>query len=726
MLTLHLTVHTDPIQECTVQKNPFSIGSDLSNDLVIHDRSAEGFQSKIVWQENQYYLLNQRSPTEISIGGIRVEAGQSQPLCDGKLLLLGGVIIEVKISTFSPQEPKTQTCQAPHRQTIPTRSMRLDAIALNKSSRPIFGTKLLNNISLSFLEKEFIVVAGVSGGGKSTLLDALSGQRCSSGKVLINGCDLYRNYNAFKDKIGYVPQDDIVHLELTVSEALKYASQLRLPSRKKKYRQQRIQEVLEQLQLEDCKKKLIRQLSGGQRKRVSIAVELISNPSLFFLDEATSGLDPDTEWQIMELLKNLAKAGSTVVLITHATKNLANANMVVFLAKGGRLAYFGPSKLALDYFKVDNFDEIYGKVERQLSPKKWEEKFNSSRLYTKLISDRKKTIPQETVLPAPAAKKFNQQFTVLFCRNLAILLKNKISLALMILGTPILGSLNFVLWRSDLLSTKTGDAGQTITMFFVTVIMAVISGSLAMMPEIAKEKTIYRRERSVGLRVIPYVTSKLMIAFVLAIYQSGVLLAFMLTAVKIPGDYHVFLGMYISVFLASFGSMVMGLIVSAIVSNQSVAPLLTIIFLIPQIMFGGGILPPSEFNSNAKIINQLMLTKYPFESLVSLSGIGSDVVKDACWQKSERERRNLKKEEIEKCNCYGRNILKKCNFPGIGRVETSIFPTNFELMEVHLLIQSIFDNYKSIFKVNVTINTFLMIMLIVGLIAILFLIQFVK
>lgn len=180
----------------------------------------------------------------------------------------------------------------------------------------------------------------------------------------------------------------------------------------------------------------------------------------------------------MHLLRSLADAGSLVILITHATKNVAIADMVVFLAKGGRLAYVGPPKLAFSYFKVKDFDSIYARVEHQLSPSEWEQGFKSYAFYKKFVSERQKTIPQNSIKPVLVKPDFLQQWGVLCRRNLAILLKNKISLALMLLGAPILGSLNFALWKPDLFNTKIGNAGQAITMLFVTVIMAVMSGAL--------------------------------------------------------------------------------------------------------------------------------------------------------------------------------------------------------------------------------------------------------
>ncbi|YAF99381.1 MAG: ATP-binding cassette domain-containing protein (plasmid) [Nodularia sp. CChRGM 3473] len=730
MLTLQLTAHTNPIQEITVDQLPFTIGSDLGNDLVISDQSVDSFHARIIWKKEQYLLVDLGSSSGTRVGSTKVQSQQPQALIDETLVQVGSVIIEVKLTTpptsrthiFAPAAKTQFLSQSLQTPAIP--NLRLDAIDLCKSTSPLLGITLIDNISVSFLPREFIVIAGVSGGGKSTLMDALNGQRrANSGKVLVNGVDLYRHFPAFKHSIGYVPQDDIVHPELTVREALNYAAQLRLPNATPDQRQQRIQEVLEQLQLAQRKHVPIKRLSGGQRKRVSIGVELITKPSLFFLDEATSGLDPGTELQIMELLRELANKGSTVILITHATKNVTIANFVVFLAKGGRLAYFGPPELAFDYFKVPDFDAIYNKVERQLSPKQWEEQFRGSGFYKRFVSDRQKTIPQTKVPPVPLQPDLLQQWGVLCRRNLTILFKNKMSLALMLAGAPILGGFNFLLWKSDLLDTKTGSASQAITMLFVTVIMAVMAGALATMPEIAKETAIYRRERSAGLGLLPYLASKFHLSFLLALYQSAVLLGCMVSAVSIRGN--AITGMYATLFLASFGSMVLGLLVSAIAPSQSVAPLLTILVLVPQVIFGGGILPVSEFKDSGKTLNQLMLTKYPFESLVTLSRLGTDVAKDPCWQKTEKQRKALTPQETTVCDCYGKNVFQQCEFPGLGTVERSSILAG-DVYNARQFIGNIHKSYGDIFSINVMISWLQMCVLVGAIAILLFVFQLAK
>src|SRR5262249_32093625 len=200
-------------------------------------------------------------------------------------------------------------------------------------------------------------------------------------------------YDLFRGEIGYVPQRDIVHMELTPQSALDYAAQLRMPpDTTRAERQGRVQEVLADLDLGERKSAPISQLSGGQLKRVSIGVELLTKPRLFFLDEPMSGLDPGTEYEMMKLLRQLADQGRTVVLITHATKNVMLCDKVAFLARGGYLSYFGPPDAALAYFdqyrtarerreKEMEFDDIYSILDdpRRGTPAEWAARFESMR-----------------------------------------------------------------------------------------------------------------------------------------------------------------------------------------------------------------------------------------------------------------------------------------------------------------------------------------------------------
>jgi ABC-type multidrug transport system ATPase subunit len=228
---------------------------------------------------------------------------------------------------------------------------------------------ILQNISLSIQGGEFIALVGGSGAGKSTLLKAMNGYNpATHGRMLINGQPLYPNLDAYRTLMGYVPQDDIIHEELPVRLALWYAAKLRLPDATTKEIEERITDVLNMVDMGNHAEKPVRVLSGGQRKRVSIAVELLAEPDMLFLDEPTSGLDPGLEKKMMYDLNRLSDQGRTVVLITHATANIEQCHHVAFLVRGC-LAYYGPPREAIKFFQAQDFADVYLKLSEEINPR---------------------------------------------------------------------------------------------------------------------------------------------------------------------------------------------------------------------------------------------------------------------------------------------------------------------------------------------------------------------
>ncbi len=659
-LPSELMMATAPInlKNCT----EFNIGRDPENDQVIPHPSVSRFHAKIEKKDESFYISDLNSTNGTYVNGGTVQ--KQQLLRAGDVISIGPWRSQLKIDEtliVSNNEGK----------------LRLDAVRLNR--RISQGENLLNNVSLSIEEREFVVIAGVSGGGKSTLMNALNGSRpATSGMVLVNGVDLYRNYDAYRSQIGYVPQKDIVHTELTVKEALEFAARLRMPvDTTPQEREQRLQEVLKELQLTERSHVAINALSGGQLKRVSIGVELITRPSLFFLDEATSGLDPGTEGGLMHLLRELADQGRTIILITHATENVTLCNHVAFLANGGNLAYYGPPSEAVNYFEVTRFNEIYRKVENSDDPTLWKEKYEQSPWCQTYVWDRQKdlsnvTQPTGTDIAGKRHSQPNQtispwrQFWILTQRNLAIIRRDRASLVLMLAIAPILGVLDFFTWQRDIFNTTSGDAGQAITMLFTAALIAVMVGSLSTMRELVKEREIYRREQMIGLQLIPYLFSKVGVSIILALYQAGVFLLFKVLAVDLPLSWEVLSGFYFALFLATLSGMLLGLLVSAISPNQNLAPLLTIIVLVPQITFGGGVLPINTLGTPGLVLNHISLTKWSFESLVTITGLGADVAADPCWRLSSSQRQALSATQKAQCDCMGTEIFRACEFPGVG------------------------------------------------------------
>jgi ABC-type multidrug transport system ATPase subunit len=661
-------------------RSEFSMGRDPANDMVIDHPSVSRFHAQIRLEGGNYTLYDLNSTNGTFVNGQQVWGNRRLVVNDNIRVGPTSLVFQLNQTLLRTNEEG---------------NLRIDAIGINKQIRK--DLNLLNNISLSILPREFVAIAGVSGGGKSTLVDSLNGFRpATSGTVLVNNIDLYRNFNAYRTEIGYVPQKDIVHTELTVEQALDFAAQLRMPvDTTRAERKQRVDEVLRELGLTHRRDVPIYSLSGGQLKRVSIGVELLTKPSLFFLDEATSGLDPGTESELMQLLRELADQGRTILLITHATDNVMLCDQVIFMARGGNLAYFGPPQEALAYFGVKRFNEIYRLVENELSPEQWHQRYLQSPQYQTYVLQRQQGLdPQHRQsraapnkrLPVPGArvKRISGlgQFLILSKRNIAILMRDRIGLALMLAVAPMLGLLDFAAWPKKLLARDGGNPSLTISMLFTMVLIAVMVGGLATMREIVKEIDIYRRERIIGLQILPYVMSKVWVAILLAFYQGIIFILFKALAVDIPKDSESLLGLFITMFLVTVGGMLMGLLGSAVSPNQSVAPMIVLVFIVPQILFGGGVLPVKTFGPPGQFLNTLTLTKWPFESLVTITNFGTDVAEDPYWTEPPKQcesepsakeisdcitkkREELKDDTTKTFKCAGENVFKTCSFPGI-------------------------------------------------------------
>lgn len=641
-------------------KDIVTIGRSSDNDVQIDHPQLSRHHAKIERQGTSLIISDLDSFNGTFLNGKQLTRPQS--LRAGDKLRIGPYLLQIKID-----ETIVVTDEAG--------KLRFDVINLEKTVAT--NKKILNNICLSFLPREFIVIAGVSGCGKSTLLKALIGfSPATRGTILINGENLYQDFDAYRSEFAYVPQQDIVHTDLSVKQALDFAAQLRMPTdTTERERNQRVTDVMEELGLTQHQESIIKSLSGGQLKRVSIGVELLTKPSLFFLDEATSGLDPGTEADVMRLLRTLANEDGTVVLITHMTENIKLCDLVVFLAAGGRVAYFGPPEQAPEYFGVSSFNAIYPLIERERSPEEWQQRYLNSKQYQTYVVSRQANIPPSAE-PADShsqkhakgnkAKKTSanrvsswQQFLIFLQRDIAILQRDKPTFVLNFSMPFLIGILDFVTWNRNLFDIKLGGAGLSITMLFIMALVAVMVGSLTTMRAISKEQEIYKRERLIGLKVLPYVCSKLAFALILSLYQAFAFLVFKNLAITFPaGGWGMQAELYLTLVLASFSGMVMGLLVSAISPNQAVAPLLVILFVIPQVTFGGGIVSLPDLSAVGRWINYITVVKWPFEIFVTSTGIGKDLANDPCWTEGANP-------QDADCPCTGAQLFQTCYFPGI-------------------------------------------------------------
>ncbi len=271
-----------------------------------------------------------------------------------------------------------------------SRSVRLEAHQIEKVVPLAKGgtRKLLDAVSLVVAPGEFVSLLGPSGSGKSTLMDCLNGRRrATAGKVLANGEDFYRHFDSFRQSLGYVPQKDIVHTQLTVVRALYYTARLRLPiDTDPAELAARLEKVLREMELGPHRDTLVANLSGGQIKRVSLGAELLADPCLLYIDEATSGLDAGTEARMMRLFRRLADEGRSIVCITHNVDNVEQCHLALVLLRG-RLVYFGPPREALPYFGVRRVSDVYDRLAEK-SPEEWAEVFTASALYQEFVHDR--------------------------------------------------------------------------------------------------------------------------------------------------------------------------------------------------------------------------------------------------------------------------------------------------------------------------------------------------
>ncbi|MEU1422240.1 FHA domain-containing protein [Kitasatospora sp. NPDC005751] len=464
---------------------------------------------------------------------------------------------------------------------------------------------LLDGVGFPLAEKALLAVAGPSGAGKSTLLNALTGLRpADEGTVLYDGRDLYRDYAELRRRIGLVPQDDILHTQLTVRRALSYAAELRFPGdTTKAEREARVDEVIHELGLDSRADLVISSLSGGQRKRVSVALELLTKPSLLFLDEPTSGLDPGMERSVMTMLRGLADDGRTVVVVTHSVLSLSVCDRLLVLAPGGRTAYYGPPGEALEFFGYSEWPEAFEAFESE-DHAAWQRRFLASPQYQRYVAAG--AVPG---VPAgrPAAVGGNpigrekpqgwfSQLGTLVRRYTAVLAADRLFLTVMIALPFIIG----VMCRAMAGSRISPD--NAINVVLTLCIGGLLTGSANAVREIVKERPIYQRERVVGLSRSAYLVSKVVVLGTVTVAQAAVLTTVGLAGVDLsptlPNGVTVHSGvvlpalpeLILAVAMLSFSAMMLGLLVSALVRKEEATMPMLVLLSVVQIVFSGAML----------------------------------------------------------------------------------------------------------------------------------------
>ncbi len=580
--------------------------------------------------------------------------------------------------------------------------VRLDARNL---SREVIDRKtgkpklILNDVTFSIQPGEFVAVVGGSGAGKSTLMKALNGQvRATNGQVLLNGDDFYAHQDQYRSMMGYVPQQDIVHRDLTVESALRYAARLRLPPDTRPQEiERRIDDALERLDILDKKKDVVSTLSGGQLKRVNIAVEMLADPDLFFLDEPSSGLDPGTEKKLMYDMQRVSDAGKTVILITHATDNVGLCDHVAFLGYGGKLVFFGPPQEALKFFGVQSFADIYLKLIKPADVDCWQQQFSSSPLHQQYVQKRMAFQAQPRALAekgkAPGLGLIGnvRQFSILTRRYFELVSRSKFSLFILLAVMPLIGLMMLLVsrpfwltgkydsvceragivtaadWQDDpdavdrcidyrlrldmLPQSVCEDAGiveagswdslgavqaceryvdengiarnpnasyvvanRAQTLLFIMAFACVLLGIFGAAFEIIKEQAIFMRERMINLRLWPYLMSKFVVLGGFSFVQGFSLLLVIGLGVRLP--VHSLLlpaavELYISLLLAIWASIALGLWISSFADNNSAVYIILPILII-HIIFAGAFF---DLNPITETISYVTITRWSLDAM---------------------------------------------------------------------------------------------------------------
>lgn len=658
---------------------PLTLGRGQDQDIILKAPFVSDRHALITPVGDSYQIQDIGSVDGLLYRGKLLTPYTPHTLVDGDVLRIGDSMHGDFVTLTYHNEA------APTTQLLPRTPLRIEARGLTMSvpdpKRPIGNRiasllrmaqpaqkSILRRVSLCIEPGEFVALVGGSGAGKSTLMRALSGfSRASDGTVQINGTDFYNEFDVYRSLLGYVPQDDIVHRMLPVTRALTYSAKLRLSQNLQPQAiGERITQVLEDVEMDEHRAKLVDDLSGGQRKRVSIAAELLADPSLFFLDEPTSGLDPGLEKKMMFTLRRLADEGRTVMLVTHATANITQCDLVAFMA-AGRLVYYGPPQEALRFFGVTSHDfaDIYTRLEGRFKPESpvfehdlemqqsykewrearhrgdeqpwlaelWEIRFLRSPYHQRYIQDRLSRPVPELVRTAPPSQvqqkvpaQERQQFLLLTRRYIELILQDRNNLLILLLQAPIIAALLALVSDANAITGSGANFPSARTVMFMLAIISVWFGIINSVREITKETAIYQRERLANLSIGAYVASKVSVLSILVLIQSFLLLAIIQLKVKMPAEgllLPINLELYVTTVLSSLGGLALGLLISTVSATPDRAISVVPLALIPQIIFSGVIF---SLSGAAVALSWFAVTHWSMEaygSIVDLNRLAS-------------------------------------------------------------------------------------------------------
>jgi len=554
-----------------------TIGRGTENDIVIQDVLASRHHAYLVQTPLGTEIRDAPSANGTFVNGVRVG---SAVLAEGDVVTVGNVDL---VFTKGVLVRRTEAA---------TRTGGLEVRGVHFKAD---GKELIADISLTCRPGTLTAVIGGSGAGKTTLVRLIAGYtRPSRGSVTFEGHDIHREYASLRSRIGMVPQDDVVHRQLTVNQALNYAAELRLPpDTRKQDRMQVVAQVIEELDLTKDADTRVDKLSGGQRKRASVALELLTGPSLLILDEPTTGLDPALDRQVMLMLRHLADAGRTVVVVTHSVSYLEVCDQLLLIAPGGKTAFEGPPDQVESAMGTRNWADIFASV--GADPNEANRRFQAKNKQPLPVSSESGPASDASDDVRPDVLR---QLSTVARRQMRLVVSDRgysVFLALLpfligVLALTVRGKTGFGI--ANPLGDNPDQPGQILVMLNVG---AVFMGSALTIRDLVGERPIFQREQAVGLSTAAYMGAKLAVFCGFAVAQSAIATAITLAGWGAPPTDGVLLGnvsfeLFITVAATCVASAILGLALSAIAQSQDQIMPLLVVSIMSQLVFSGGMI----------------------------------------------------------------------------------------------------------------------------------------
>jgi ABC-type multidrug transport system ATPase subunit/ABC-type multidrug transport system permease subunit len=582
-------------------KSVLTIGRSPESDIVVSHPRVSRNQAVARKQSDGKWLLEDLSVNGTFVDGRRIS---KTVISDRSIVFFAGLPVVLSVSGKARSDDPVDLDRLPGDARIEIEGLSFDVRDGSRTRR------ILNNITMTIEPGEFVGLIGPSGSGKTTLMLLLNGyNRPSSGQVRLNSINLHRQPDLFKGFVGYVPQDDIIHRELTVMRSLLYNARLRLPDMDDSERTRLVLKVISELGLGKAMNVAIgtaekKGISGGQRKKVNLAQELLTEPSVLLLDEPCSGLDPKSERDVMLLLRKLSRSGKTIILTTHGImeRNFRMLDKLIVLGEGGVLAYFGPADKATSFFGVKEPEEIFDALQ-DIGSEAWHSEYEKSHYAQDATEENHKGESSVLFVPKPQKSNLLMQLLVLCTRYAEVKWRDKLLTLILLAQAPLIGGLLALGFGS---SESIGAS----TPMFILIIAAAWLGVSNAAREVVSERAIYKRESMVFLAPGNYMLSKFLILAVFEAMQCLILLSVCRDACGLMGD---FWSGYFLILLVSIASTALGLLISSLSSSEAQAMALVPMFLIPQVIFGGVLIPLKIMSPVIKIISGTMLVRWGFE-----------------------------------------------------------------------------------------------------------------